>query len=35
MLGSIYGVIIGLISILLMAGRIIGEERMLVNELEG
>ncbi|MDR3600775.1 MAG: isoprenylcysteine carboxylmethyltransferase family protein [Desulfosporosinus sp.] len=35
MLGSIYGLIIGLIAIFLMAGRIIGEERMLVNELEG
>ena len=35
MLGSIYGLIIGFMGIFLMAGRIIGEERMLVNELEG
>lgn len=35
MLGSIYGLIIGLVAIFLMAVRIIGEERMLVNELEG
>ncbi|MDR3586201.1 MAG: isoprenylcysteine carboxylmethyltransferase family protein [Desulfosporosinus sp.] len=35
MLGSIYGLIIGLIAIFLMAVRIIGEERMLVDELEG
>jgi protein-S-isoprenylcysteine O-methyltransferase Ste14 len=35
LLGSIYGVLIGLIMILLLASRIIGEERMLVNELEG
>jgi len=35
MLGSIYGLIIGLIAIFFMAVRIIGEERMLVNELEG
>lgn len=35
LLGSIYGLIISLISIFLMAVRIIGEERMLVNELEG
>jgi protein-S-isoprenylcysteine O-methyltransferase Ste14 len=35
MLGSIYGLIIGIIGIILMIVRIIGEERMLVNELEG
>ena len=35
MLGSIYGLIIGLVAIFFMAVRIIGEERMLVNELEG
>jgi len=35
LLGSIYGVIIGLIMIFLLAGRIIGEEKMLVNELDG
>jgi protein-S-isoprenylcysteine O-methyltransferase Ste14 len=35
LLGSIYGLIIGLIGSFLMAGRIIGEEKMLVDELEG
>ncbi|WP_081357558.1 methyltransferase family protein [Neomoorella thermoacetica] len=35
LLGSKYGVIIGLLMALLLAGRIIGEERMLANELEG
>ena len=35
LMGSIYGLIIGLIAFFLMAVRIIGEERMLVNELEG
>jgi protein-S-isoprenylcysteine O-methyltransferase Ste14 len=35
LLGSIYGLIISLISICLMAVRIIGEEKMLVDELEG
>ncbi|HWQ43604.1 MAG TPA: isoprenylcysteine carboxylmethyltransferase family protein, partial [Desulfosporosinus sp.] len=35
MLGSIYGLIIGLIAVFFMAVRIIGEESMLVNELEG
>jgi len=35
LLGSIYGLIVGLMMILLLAGRIIGEERMLVNELAG
>jgi protein-S-isoprenylcysteine O-methyltransferase Ste14 len=34
-MGSSYGLIIGLIAIFLMAGRILGEEKMLVNELEG
>lgn len=34
-LGSIYGVLIGIILSLLIARRIIGEERMLINELEG
>jgi protein-S-isoprenylcysteine O-methyltransferase Ste14 len=34
LLGSIYGVLVGLIMMLLLAGRIIGEERRLVNELE-
>jgi protein-S-isoprenylcysteine O-methyltransferase Ste14 len=35
LMGSLYGLIIGLIGTFLIAGRIIGEERMLVNELEG
>lgn len=35
LLGSTYGLIIGLTASLLMAGRIIGEEKMLVNELAG
>ena len=35
LLGSVYGLIIGLIMIFLLAGRIIGEEKMLFNELEG
>lgn len=35
LLGSIYGLIIGLIALIVLVGRIIGEEKMLVNELEG
>jgi protein-S-isoprenylcysteine O-methyltransferase Ste14 len=35
MLGSKYSLIIGLIAVFMLAGRIIGEEKMLVNELEG
>jgi protein-S-isoprenylcysteine O-methyltransferase Ste14 len=35
LLGSTYGVIIGLILIFLLIARTIGEEKMLVNELEG
>ena len=35
LLGSKYGVIIGLLLLFLLGGRIIGEEKMLVNELEG
>lgn len=35
LLGSLYGVIIGLVLLFLLGGRIIGEEKMLVNELEG
>lgn len=35
LLGSFYGLIIGFIAIVLLIGRIIGEEKMLVNELEG
>jgi len=35
LLGSMYGFIIGVIAIIVLVGRIIGEEKMLVNELEG
>jgi len=35
LLGSILGVIIGIVMLFLLAGRIIGEEKMLVQELEG
>jgi protein-S-isoprenylcysteine O-methyltransferase Ste14 len=35
LLGSIYGVILGFIVTFLLAGRITGEEKMLINELEG
>ena len=35
LLGSAYGSIIGLALVLLMVGRIVGEERLLVRELEG
>jgi len=35
LLGSAYGIIIGLIMLILLSARIIGEEKMLVNELEG
>jgi protein-S-isoprenylcysteine O-methyltransferase Ste14 len=35
LLGSAYGVIIGLVMLLLLSARIIGEEKMLVSELEG
>ncbi len=35
LLGSLYGFIIGFIAIIVLVGRIIGEEKMLVNELEG
>ena len=35
LLGSIFGEIIGLIAVVVLVGRIIGEEKMLVNELEG
>ena len=35
LLGSLYGFIIGVIAIIVLVGRIIGEEKMLVNELEG
>ncbi len=35
LLGSLYGLILSLIGFILVAGRIVGEEKMLVNELEG
>lgn len=35
LLGSLYGLVIGLSMIFLLAGRIIGEEKMLINELDG
>jgi protein-S-isoprenylcysteine O-methyltransferase Ste14 len=35
LLGSLYGFIIGCIGVIVVAGRILGEENMLVNELEG
>ncbi|MDD4335311.1 MAG: isoprenylcysteine carboxylmethyltransferase family protein [Desulfotomaculaceae bacterium] len=35
LLGSMYGLLIGIAMLFLLAGRIIGEEKMLVNELEG
>jgi protein-S-isoprenylcysteine O-methyltransferase Ste14 len=35
LLGSIYGFLIGMAMLFLLAGRIIGEEKMLVDELEG
>jgi protein-S-isoprenylcysteine O-methyltransferase Ste14 len=35
LLGSLFGIIIGVLVLFLLAGRIIGEEKMLMNELEG
>ena len=35
LLGSLYGFIIGFIAVIVLVGRIIGEENMLANELEG
>ncbi len=35
LLGSLYGFIIGFLGVIAVVGRIIGEENMLVNELEG
>ena len=35
LLGSLYGLIIGLIGLMVLVGRIMGEEKMLFNELEG
>jgi protein-S-isoprenylcysteine O-methyltransferase Ste14 len=34
LLGSLYGMVIGM-TMLLLVGRIVGEEKMLVDELEG
>lgn len=33
--GSVYGLIIALIGLLAIAGRIMGEEKMMIEELEG
>lgn len=33
--GSVYGLIIALIGLVLVMARIVGEEKMLANELEG
>jgi len=35
LLASLYGLIIGIVNVIILAVRIIGEEKMLVNELEG
>jgi len=35
LLGSIFGLLIGLVAFFVLAGRIMGEEKMLVDELEG
>lgn len=35
LLGSLYGLIIDVIAVIVLVGRIIGEENMLVNELDG
>ncbi len=35
LMGSVYGLLVALIGLILVAGRIIGEEKMLTNELEG
>lgn len=35
LLGSVYGLIVGFLMILLLAARIVGEEKMLAKELEG
>jgi protein-S-isoprenylcysteine O-methyltransferase Ste14 len=35
LLGSLYGLFIGILMLVLLAFRIAGEEKMLVNELEG
>ncbi len=35
LVGSVYGLLISLIALLILAGRILGEEKMMVEELEG
>jgi protein-S-isoprenylcysteine O-methyltransferase Ste14 len=35
LMGSMFGILIGVALILLLSGRIIGEEKMLLSELEG
>jgi protein-S-isoprenylcysteine O-methyltransferase Ste14 len=35
LMGSVYGLIVSVIGLLVLAGRILGEEKMLVEELEG
>ena len=35
LVGSIYGLGLSLIAMIILVGRIIGEEKMLINELEG
>ena len=35
LVGSVYGLILSLIGALVLAGRIMGEEKMLIEELEG
>jgi protein-S-isoprenylcysteine O-methyltransferase Ste14 len=35
LLGSMYGLVIGIVMVLLLAGRILGEEKMLIEELDG
>ena len=35
LMGSIYGLGLSLIAVIILVGRIIGEEKMLINELEG
>jgi protein-S-isoprenylcysteine O-methyltransferase Ste14 len=35
LIGSVYGLIIALVALLVLTGRIIGEEKMMLEELEG
>ena len=35
LLGSLFGLIISVMAVIVLVGRIMGEEKMLVNELEG